>query len=130
MTSANVVGTPPSTVLTLVSPTLWSRAGRAGTGRGIALGVGGCPGNREALLCCGPKDSVASLECPGSPRPSGLGGRQWEKATDHIHPSTAAVACSPRLPLGRLGPTKLRRWTPAFLGAGTAIEGMGGREGG
>ena len=64
VTSANLVGTPPSTVLTLVSPTLWPRASRDGKGRGLVLGAGGCPGAREgALLCCAAKDSVVRLEC-------------------------------------------------------------------
>ena len=49
--------TPPSTVLTLVSPTLWPTASRDGTGRGLVLGVGGCPGGREGALLCSARTS-------------------------------------------------------------------------
>ena len=57
---------------------------------------------------------------------AGSGRKQLITST----PSTATVASSPHLPLGRLGPTTLRRWTPAFLGAGTAMAGMRGQGGG
>lgn len=130
VTSAGLVGTPPATVLTLVSPTLWPRANRDGTGWRVVLGVGGCPGGRGALLCWGAKDCgetgvpLAAPDCLA--REAGSGRKQLITST----PSTTAVASSPHLPLGRLGHAKLRRWTPAFLGAGTAMAGVGGREGG